>query len=154
MKGVCMNIAAIHGGVAFNVIPQRGSLEWSLRPAPGFDRAKWDHDVALAIAAADEEDRAARPPHRGPARDSITLTTPVDHAPFACAALADEVRPFVSKVGPLDFWTEAALYQAHGIDAVVIGPGDIGQAHAADEFVTLEDLDWAVDLYRSLLASA
>jgi acetylornithine deacetylase len=154
MTGVCMNIAAIHGGVAFNVIPQRGSLEWSLRPAPGFDRARWDSDVALAISQADEEDRAARPPQRGTARDAITLTTPVDHAPFACDALADAVRPFVAKVGSLDFWTEAALYQQHGIDAIVVGPGDIGQAHAADEFVTLEDLDWAVDLYRALLAGS
>jgi acetylornithine deacetylase len=63
------------------------------------------------------------------------------------------VRPFVDRVGGLDFWTEAALYEEHGIDAIVVGPGDIGQAHAADEFVTLEDLDWAVELYRTLLAS-
>ena len=35
----------------------------------------------------------------------------------------------------------------HGIDAIVIGPGDIAQAHAADEFVALEDLEWAIELY-------
>ena len=55
-------------------------------------------------------------------------------------------RPFVRAIGPLDFWTEAALCAAHGIDAIVIGPGDIAQAHAADEFVALDDLDWAVEL--------
>ncbi|HEY5949457.1 MAG TPA: hypothetical protein VIV40_28375 [Kofleriaceae bacterium] len=55
-------------------------------------------------------------------------------------------------MGALDFWTEAALYAEHGIDAIVVGPGDISQAHAADEFVTLADLDWAVELYRALLA--
>ena len=37
----------------------------------------------------------------------------------------------------LGFWTEAARFSEHGIDAVVFGPGDIAQAHAADEFVTL-----------------
>ena len=77
----------------------------------------------------------------------------IDHAPFSCAALADAVRPHVERVGSLDFWTEAALYQQHGIDAIVVGPGDIGQAHAADEFVALEDLDWAVELYRALLTA-
>jgi acetylornithine deacetylase len=157
MTGLCMNIAAIHGGVAFNVIPQRGALEWSLRPYPGFDRAMWDGDVAAAITDIEAEDweTRGRPSSDSYApRDLIALTSPVDHAPFACDKLAGAVRPFVSKVGSLDFWTEAALYQAHGIDAIVVGPGDIGQAHAADEFVTLEDLDWAVDLYRSLLASA
>ncbi|HSD90766.1 MAG TPA: M20/M25/M40 family metallo-hydrolase [Kofleriaceae bacterium] len=138
MTGICMNVAGLAGGVAFNVIPQRGELEWSLRPYPGFDRARWDADVAAAIRAIDP---------------AIQLATTVDHAPFKCEALAEAVRPFVSSVGALDFWTEAALYEAHGIDAVVIGPGDIGQAHAADEFVTLDDLEWAVGLYRALLAS-
>lgn len=137
MTGICLNIAGLSGGVAFNVIPQRGALEWSLRPYPGFDRARWDADVAAAIAKIDPK---------------IVMAASVDHAPFGCDALADAVRPFVTKIGSLDFWTEAALYEEHGIDAIVIGPGDIGQAHGADEFVTLEDLDWAVTLYRSLLA--
>ena len=131
-----MNIAALHGGVAFNVIPQRGTLEWSLRPYPGFDRAAWDAAVAAAMRAVDP---------------AIRLAVSVDHAPFAGDQLADLVRPHVDRVGALDFWTEAALYAEHGIAAIVIGPGDIAQAHAADEFVTLDDLDWAVDLYRALL---
>ncbi len=42
MQGLCLNLAALHGGVAFNVVPQRAVLEWSLRPYPGFDRAAWD----------------------------------------------------------------------------------------------------------------
>jgi acetylornithine deacetylase len=139
MTGLCMNVAALHGGVAFNVIPQRGKLEWSLRPFPGFDRAAWDADLARTMREIDP---------------AMVLATSVDHDPFHCDALAEAVRPYVAKVGSLDFWTEAALYQAHGIDAIVVGPGDIAQAHAADEFVTLEDLDWAVDLFQHLLRSA
>jgi len=34
---------------------------------------------------------------------------------------------------------------------VVIGPGDIAQAHAADEWVALDDLDWAVELLRAAM---
>jgi acetylornithine deacetylase len=138
MQGTCLNIAAFHGGVAFNVVPQRGRLEWSLRPYPGFDRAAWEREVA-------ERARAIDP--------AISIEVTIEHAPFSCDALADAVRPFVTKIGSLDFWTEAALYEAHGIDAIVVGPGDIGHAHAADEYVALEDLDWAVELYRSLLRS-
>jgi len=136
MTGICMNIAALHGGVAFNVIPQRGQLEWSLRPYPGFDRAAWDADVYVAMRTIDP---------------AIRLVASVDHAPFSCDKLAELVRPHVDRIGTLDFWTEAALYEAHGIDAIVVGPGDIAQAHAANEFVTLDDLEWAVELYRSVL---
>lgn len=137
MKGTCLNIAALAGGVAFNVIPARGELEWSLRPYPGFDRAGWDREVGELARAVDPQ---------------IAVETTIDHEPFACDALADLVRPFATEIGPLDFWTEAALWEARGKRAIVIGPGDIAQAHAADEFVALEDLEWAIALFRHAIA--
>ncbi len=39
-----------------------------------------------------------------------------------------------------------------GIDAVVLGPGDIAVAHGADEWVPLADLAWAVDTYAAVFA--
>ena len=51
----------------------------------------------------------------------------------------------------LAFWTEAALYAEAGIDAVVFGPGDIAQAHAADEFVELAQLEAARDAFLQVL---
>jgi acetylornithine deacetylase len=138
MRGTCLNIAALNGGVAFNVIPARGELEWSLRPYPGFDRAGWDRELAALAASIDPQ---------------LTIETTIDHVPFACNTLVPHVERFVSSIGTLDFWTEAALWAEHGKDAIVIGPGDIAQAHAADEFVPLADLEWAVGLFRSLVRS-
>jgi len=139
MRGLCTNIAALHGGVAFNVVPQRGRLEWSTRPYPGFDRASWDAEIAARARAIDP---------------AIAIATTIDHAPFRCARpepMLERVGDLVTEVGALDFWTEGALYEAHGIDAIIVGPGDIAQAHAADEFVALADLDWAVELLGRLL---
>ena len=136
MKGTCLNIASLTGGVAFNVIPARAELEWSLRPYPGFDRAGWDREVEALATTIDP---------------AIAVSTTIDHGTFACDALAELVRPFARAIGPLDFWTEAALWTEHGKRAVVIGPGDIAQAHAADEYVALDDLEWAVELFRALL---
>jgi len=137
MTGTCLNIAGLEGGVAFNVIPARGELEWSLRPYPGFDRAGWDREVAALAHAVDP---------------AIEVRTTIDHEPFACEALAELVRPFAARIGPLDFWTEAAMWEAAGKHAIVIGPGDIAQAHAADEYVELDDLGWAVELFRAVLS--
>ena len=136
MTGTCLNIASLAGGVAFNVIPARGELEWSLRPYPGFDRAGWDREVSALATGLDP---------------AIAIETTIDHAPFQCDALRDAVRSFAQRIGPLDFWTEAALWEAAGKHAIVIGPGDIARAHAADEYVELDDLEWAVELYASLL---
>jgi acetylornithine deacetylase/succinyl-diaminopimelate desuccinylase-like protein len=40
-------------------------------------------------------------------------------------------------------WTDAALLNAAGIPTVCFGPGDIGVAHAAEEFVPLDEIDRA-----------
>jgi acetylornithine deacetylase len=140
MRGTCLNLASLAGGVAFNVIPARAELEWSLRPYPGFDRAGWDREVAALARQVDP---------------AIAIATTIEHAPVAATgpaarALEVAVRPFADRVGPLDFWTEAALWAAAGKAAIVIGPGDIARAHAADEYVSLEDLEWAISLFRAL----
>ncbi len=141
MHGLCMNVAGIDGGVAFNVVPEQATLTFSLRPYPGFDRAAWDARLDALVRAASEH---------GPA---IQLELRTNHAPFATH---EPAKLGAWLAGPptvaVDFWTEAALWSAAGVDAIVCGPGDIGQAHAADEHVTLDDLGWATSLYADLFA--
>lgn len=140
MKGLCMNVARLDGGVAFNVIPDSASLRFSVRPPPGFDTQALDAEVAARARAIDA---------------NIELDRPLSAEPFQCrdpdafrAILGEHVRGFV----PLDFWTEAAIMSESGVDAVVVGPGDIGHAHAPDEYVTLDDLGWAMDLFAHVIA--
>ncbi|MDZ7791483.1 MAG: hypothetical protein U5L08_13520 [Xanthomonadales bacterium] len=52
---------------------------------------------------------------------------------------------------PVDFWTEASLFSAAGMPALVLGPGDIAQAHTADEWVALEQLDCALSTYKRIV---
>lgn len=40
----------------------------------------------------------------------------------------------------VSYGTEAGQFQQRGISAVVCGPGDIAQAHQADEFITAAQL--------------
>jgi acetylornithine deacetylase len=141
MRGLCMNIAGLSGGVAFNVIPTSAELMFSLRPAPGFDLLQWQHTLAGMVQRIDAR---------------IEIQQAVDHSPFGAidaAAMTTWVAPYVTSVGHLDFWTEAALYAEAAIDAVVIGPGDIAQAHSADEWIAIDDLHWAVTTFSKLLTT-
>ena len=149
MRGLCMNVAAIDGGVAFNVIPDSATLAFSVRPPPGFDTARFDRELRACVAAAESIPAAA-----GSAAPAIELHAELIAEPFACrdqAAFQALLGAHATSFTPLDFWTEAALWSAAGVDAVVIGPGDIAQAHAPDEFVTLDDLAWAIDLFTGVL---
>jgi acetylornithine deacetylase len=41
----------------------------------------------------------------------------------------------------VSYTTEAGLFEESGVPAVICGPGNIAQAHAADEYVSLAQLD-------------
>jgi len=142
-RGLCLNVAALEGGIAFNVIPSEARLLVSLRPGPGVALGPLLSELeALARAAA-----APTPLH---------WSTITGNPPFETR----DTAAFVPLLGaraetPVDlmFWTEAALLAEAHIDAVVFGPGDIAQAHAADEYVPLADLETALQVFTALLAA-
>lgn len=140
MKGLCLNVASIEGGVAFNVVPNQAALTFSIRPAPGFDFQAFQAEVLEYAQRTNEQ---------------VSLRAVLELIPFANR----NPEPFRKLLGNLPgpeitvpFWTEAAAFSNAGIDAVVIGPGDIAQAHAPDEFVTKSDLDWAVNVFTQVIA--
>jgi acetylornithine deacetylase len=47
-------------------------------------------------------------------------------------------------------WTDAALLNAAGIPAICFGPGDIGLAHAAEEFVPVKEIEDATRVLTDL----
>lgn len=56
------------------------------------------------------------------------------------------------KVMAVPYGTDAAAISETGIPAVVFGPGDIAQAHTADEWVSLQEVEEASEvLYRLAL---
>jgi acetylornithine deacetylase len=56
-----------------------------------------------------------------------------------------------NSVGKVAYGTEGGLYQEAGIPAIVCGPGSIAQAHKADEWIALSQLD-ACDRFIQRLA--
>src|SRR5262249_27512391 len=136
-KGINLNVAALDGGIAFNVVPTRATLSFSLRPAPGAR-------VEDLLAEAERRVRAATSPH------AIAWSVSIASPPLQARGI-DGFEPLLGTrlAQPLDlgFWTEAARLAERGIDAVVFGPGDIAQAHAADEFVEFSQLLIARDVY-------
>ena len=57
------------------------------------------------------------------------------------AALALRGEPL--RIEGMSAWTDAALLNEAGIPAVCFGPGDISLAHAAEEYIPLDEIDRA-----------
>ena len=140
-KGVNLNVAGLDGGVAFNVVPTRATLTLSVRPAPG-------DSVDDLLAEAERRVRGATAPHA--IAWSVSLASPplqprdiAGFEPLLGARVADPID--------LGYWTEASRLSEQGIDAVVFGPGDVAQAHAADEFVERAQLEAAEAAFARVL---
>ncbi|MBY6204359.1 acetylornithine deacetylase [Halomonas denitrificans] len=143
-RPTCFNIGTVSGGIKSNVIADRCDLHWSARLAPGGDNeALFDEVAGLAGA---QERAEWQIPFSGPPLPAAGKTT-------------DGARAFADRHGlaiteSVDFWTEASLFSAAGLDALVCGPGHIEQAHIVDEWVELDQLDAAYSNYRALVEGA
>ncbi|MBS61963.1 acetylornithine deacetylase [Salinisphaera sp.] len=127
-----LNLGAISGGDNANRIPARCRLDMDLRFLPGMTidglRAELHERVAAALADSDctlhFRELFTGTPAFETAGDSPIVT--------ACEDLSGQAAAAV------DFGTEGSFYNAMGMDSVVLGPGDIAQAHQPNEYLALE----------------
>ena len=138
--GMCVNLAKLEGGVAFNVIPARTKLTVSIRPPPGTDTNALLNELTELVKNIVPDGHMKWTHH---------------NKPFATRELGRFEKLLGKGAGhsvDLGFWTEAAVLSDAGIDSVVIGTGDIAQAHGPDEWVIVEELNRARDLFRDVFA--
>lgn len=135
---VRLNIGRIEGGTKANMIASSALVRFGVRPHGS------PSDVADAMC--------------GLAADSARVTWERGYlAPALIESAATRALAAAHGLGvsePVDFFTEAALFAEGGAHAIVVGPGDIAQAHTAGEWVELSQLDEAERIYRRVLGGA
>lgn len=148
-----VNIGTLKGGVAPNVIPDHAELEWETRPV----RAEDFHLVksTMATYAADVLLPAMRAVHPGADIETEVIGEVAGLEPMAESEARELVAALTGSnaTGVVAFGTEAGLFQSIGMSVVVCGPGSIEQAHKADEFVALSELQSCLDMLTKLTAS-
>jgi acetylornithine deacetylase len=140
LHGMRFNIGRIEGGIKANMVAPEAELRCGMRPLPSVDMDGLLADLRALVEPApavfDETFRG--PPLPANAADAET------HLRKA-RALAEVLEIPVGEA--VDFWTEAALFSQAGCTTFVYGPGDIAQAHSADEWVALDQLEAAARTY-------
>jgi len=147
LTGLRFNIGRIEGGIKANMIAPQAELRFGFRPLPsqGLDDC---HAVFRSLVAASAlesyEVTFGGPPL--PAGDIAQA----EARRLQARDLADELHLPIGNA--VDFWTEASLFSAAGLTALVYGPGDIAQAHTADEWVALAQLQTYADAVTRVIA--
>jgi acetylornithine deacetylase len=54
-------------------------------------------------------------------------------------------------VDGMSAWTDAALLNEAGIPAICFGPGDISLAHAAEEWIDIDEVERATSVLEALI---
>ena len=135
LAGIRFNLGTLNGGIKPNMIAPSAELKFGLRSLPGASQSDVLHTLGELTA-----------------RYPKANLTPGFVAPALTPTSDDLVLRLEGPVGPaVDFWTEAALFAAAGCNTVVWGPGDIAQAHTADEWVECKQLDLMTAHYQRIL---
>ncbi|MDD7973003.1 acetylornithine deacetylase [Roseinatronobacter alkalisoli] len=133
-----LQIGRMSGGQALNIIPESAMAEIEARAIAGVDPTAVLAPVIDAARAAGVgvEHLASYP----------ALALDPDHP------LAGMIARLAGKtpLGAVSYGTEAGLFQAAGIAAVICGPGEIGRAHKPEEYLTRDELQATCVLIRRL----
>jgi len=145
-----LHASTISGGVGLSTYPEECRLAIERRTLPGESAEKAMKEITDAWAA-------VRASHlRLDAR--VTLTTaqlPSDVAVDSLIverlskALQREKVPL--RIEGLSAWTDAALLNEAGVPTICFGPGDIALAHAAEEFVQVEEIEVATQVLTTVV---
>jgi acetylornithine deacetylase len=134
------NLGRIEGGIKANVIAPEAELRFGMRPLPSVNMDSLLEDLRALVEPAPAEFEET---FRGP-------PLPADAA--NAKSCMHDARGLAQHLGipvgdAVDFWTEAALFSKAGCTTFVYGPGNIAQAHSADEWVALDELETAASTY-------
>jgi acetylornithine deacetylase len=136
-----VNVGNIKGGTATNIVPKTCEFRWQVRSLPSAAPAEVPRDLS-AFA------KTALLPRMQQVNADVGIETrpegsvPAFVAPGGSAAVGLALAlTGTQETGAVSYATEAGLFEQAGCPTVICGPGDIAQAHAADEFVAVEQLD-------------
>ncbi len=149
-----LNVGVINGGVQVNFVPDQCAIEIDQRLLPG-------ESAVAALARCQQIIDGLAQQH--PGFDAVIEDPPLlvdealDTPPEASTVLA--ARQVLRALGLNDepcgvpFGSDASKLSRAGIPTIVFGPGSIDQAHAADEFVPIDEVLTATEFYRQFILS-
>jgi acetylornithine deacetylase len=135
------SVTTIRGGTGINTIPAAcvAGFDWRLHPADDPDAAR----TALADYLAAHVPRVSL--------GAVSLKDEgLDLDPGHPLAVAARAATGGSSVAGLRAGTDASKFARAGVPAVVLGPGSLDQAHTDDEWIELDEIARAAEIYVEL----
>jgi len=145
-----IHVGIIHGGIAPNIIADKCSFQWDVRVIPQDNLKEIISEFNLYCRAMEVElqQRFA----------GFKIATKEHHPPVPPLSTGEdaEIVKIVnlilgnSEVRTVAYASEAGQFSEGGFETIICGPGDIAQAHRANEYVAIAQLEKCLDMIAKL----
>ncbi len=147
LSGLPFNIGTVEGGVKANMIAAKCEIKFGFRPLPGQNSKEVLDKLGELLMPEIEVD--IQTGFFGPCLPAANQDFEKSMATAKKFALGLGIE-----IGEaVNFWTEASLFSQAGLSVFVLGPGDIAQAHTADEWIEISQLEQVEKYYINILES-
>jgi acetylornithine deacetylase/succinyl-diaminopimelate desuccinylase-like protein len=142
-----VSIGTIVGGCGVNTVPDRATIEIDRRLLPDED----PEEAYRALMAYVNGVPSVGPVEHDPPFSAARGLSDHNNGPLAkrLVELTRHGHPACKTTG-VSYGTDAAVFSAAGLPTVVFGPGSIEQAHTADEWLDLNELNAATEIFFQL----
>jgi acetylornithine deacetylase len=140
-----LNLGHIHGGDSPNRICPECELHIDLRPLPGMDLQELRGELHQRVLSA-LRDSGIQVSFESLFEGAPAMETP---ASSTIVQLAEKLTGHGAEA--VAFATEAPYLNQLGMETVVLGPGDIDQAHQPDEYLALDRLAPTIDILEQMV---
>jgi acetylornithine deacetylase len=139
----------ISGGIAMNTIPSALEFLFEFRNLPH------DNPEQISQAIRNYVSEMLIPEMQKESQNASVEINSINCIPAFQTPEAPELIEIIGKKNntkkKVSYATEAGLFQQAGIPTIVCGPGSIMEAHKANEFITLEQLEECEKFLRRVL---
>lgn len=135
-----MNVGEIEGGTRANIVPAHASASLDIRTVPDLVKERPAAEILLDYLG-----------------DDLVLKRSAESPPMEMAP----DHPWLQKLQRSDpnlvltgapWFSDAAHLSAGGLPSICLGPGSIDQAHTADEYILISDLEAGAEWFTRFIA--
>ncbi len=140
-----LSVGRIEGGLTANIVPDRCEIEIDRPLLPGEDASDCIEEVRVLL---DRIPGGAEAIEFGEPWVHMPALAPRAEAWIAPLSIAiEEATGRHPEIRGVPFGTDAGPLAEAGTPCVVLGPGDIAQAHTKDEWIEIEQVQLAAEMY-------
>lgn len=133
---VTLNVTQIEAGRAHNVIPDECRWVVDIRTIDRYSNEETVEMLRDVVCHTEMTPRSTR----------VRASVIADGHPLVQACRRLGLEPFVSP-------TTSDMSLMHGFPSLKIGPGESSRSHSADEYVRLDEMERAVEIYTEIITS-